>query len=1342
MPRSFTRVLRNNVYLRCERLETRDAPATFTVNDPGTAGAANAKKSEMTTNNTVTLQSAFDRMNFLGGTHTIKFSGPMDIGGSFYSYFKGGATINGIAGGPGGPQVKIHATIQVGSGSDVHDLYVSGAQGSGIIVGSGSKVHDNVASGNGQYGIYLQGSGSKATHNIVGLMPDGTTPQPNQLDGVLLFGGSNTVGGTSAGDRNIISGNLHNGINMFSSDGPFASNNNAILGNYIGVTLDGSTPVPNKFFGVVVQGNSNRVGGMSPGEGNLIVAANGGDGGVRVNQGNGVSTGTKIQKNLIGTKVDGLSMFTPESDDPGAQTGIDINGGTAFTVIQANTIADSEAGISIGGGKLTGTQIVGNMIGVSSDGQTRLRNAEGIDLINAQGITIGGSSAGTRNIISGNQDNGIELLAGSSDNKIYGNYIGTNFAGDDLGNGIHGVEIFGGDDNFIGFTSKTGAPTSSFANTIAFNGNDWAKKMTADQRGNAVQIDSGGGDTIRGNIFHDNKALSIYLFDPDHQNELPQNDVAVAHFDKKADRTVIDSLADSDFGANNLQNFPVIESIDTSKKQIVWQLNNDRKNAAYTVDFYVDSTLGDLGYGEGQKYLMTKTLHTDATGHGDDVEIPLVPGQYVSATATDPDGNTSSFSIVDTRGDGIADAWITKGIDFDMTGKSILTLPNADLTRRNIYIQMDVMSGVIGNGDSISNVFNTLKQVFNNSPVLNANGTSGVNLQINPDGGPQSIPFSADWANTWTDFDNSKTQFFGAGLNDVQKKARAMVYRYGVFINQFGADTSSGLAEATIVNNSKAPNGLGYEALGGNDFMVALPANWWSGSKTPLNTVTEQDLEGTMMHELGHTLGLLHGGTDLENYKPNYYSIMNYDWQMPGMRYRTGAVNTDYSSSWTLDYSRKAINKIDENATGNFDIGLNVNLSVPVPKVFVSSKTGWYIGPGNKTVSYRLVPMSGPVPRVTILPTDPNYAKLGLNGKADVNFGGDADLTKSLTTLLGAEDWSHLIYNFRESPSYADGQHGSEQNELTNDFAGPPAADSVVTGSDAGSTSRVQVIGTDGKVAFDFPAFPGFSGGVRVAKGDVNGDGTPDIIAAMGPGGDTVAVFDGKTANPIMSTQPYGKGYTGGMNVAAGDVDGDGHVEIIVAPASGVGSNVLVLDGMTGGVKRTILAYTTTTKTGVTVAAGDVNGDGKMDIIVGPASGAGPLVKIFNGPDGKFMKSFAIQSPAYNGVFLAAADLNGDGKADIIAGAGGGAGAGLMPLVRIYSGANPATILMTYAVDDATFHGGVRVGVVQNSDGDYDVVTTTGPGEQPTLARFHGLSLSDSFELPLFDNTFSGAFVG
>jgi hypothetical protein len=955
-------------------------------------------------------------------------------------------------------------------------------------------------------------------------------------------------------------------------------------------------------------------------------------------------------------------------------------------------------------------------------------------------VNLGQRSETNKNIISASIKFGIHLINNAKNSKIIGNYIGTNKAGDDLGNGIHGVYVESGSKNFIGETTITG-PTTGDANVIAFNGHDQAKVMTADERGHAIQIDGDDStkNTIRGNVFHDNVGLSIYLNDPDHPNELPQNDVGVTTVNPATGLSTLTTLFDTDTGPNNLLNHPVLKSIDTSGGTMTWEFNTDKVGKSYTIDFYEDETVHDLGYGQPSKALTTKTITTDKLGHAE-VTIPWSNGVLVSATATDSDGNTSTFSIVDSDADGLADGWETKGIDFDMDGNPEQTLAGADPQQKDLYLEVDVMDGIAWPGVNFTNVFGAIETAFANAPAAaidNPDGSGGVNLHINPEGGFGAVPFDPDYNPVWTDFDNAKLANFGAGTQ-TQRDAREMAFRYAIIGQQYNGSGSSGISEPSVIAN---PSGGGkYTIMAGNDLFIGLPPTFFAGSPAPApwNTVTEQDMEGTLMHEFGHDLGLLHGGTDFDNYKPNYYSIMNYDWQFPNTRFRSGQVAADYSASWTLDYSRQILPTIDENAPGTFNIGFDATKMVPVARALQTAiGTGWTFPPA-PNLPYRLVPMNGAQPRVDVV-----WPAGKLTGRADLNF--DANVAPpALSRLSGSEDWSHLLYNFRESPSYG-ASHGSSFNELTSDMfkpqpVGPSTAAPVVVGADAGSTPRVQTFKPDGTLGLDFLAFaPTFTGGVRVAQGDMDGDHVPDIIAAMGPGGGNVAAFSGVDGHQLWSVNPFGT--TDGLNVAAGDTDGNGTIEVIVAQASGTGSTVRILSGADGSKIRDILAFATTTKGGVTLAVGDINGDGKGDIIAGMATGANPQVKVFNAADSKLLMSFIVGSPTYNGVFLAAADVNGDGKADIVAGAGGGTGANLAPVVRIYNGADPSRLLVSYLADDPAFHGGVRVATTKLVTGGYEIVTGTGPGKR-ILRRLFSSGLGIVWETEPFDTAVDGIFVG
>ena len=137
----------------------------------------------------------------------------------------------------------------------------------------------------------------------------------------------------------------------------------------------------------------------------------------------------------------------------------------------------------------------------------------------------------------------------------------------------------------------------------------------------------------------------------------------------------------------------------------------------------------------------------------------------------------------------------------------------------------------------------------------------------------------------------------------------------------------------------------------------------------------------------------------------------------------------------------------------------------------------------------------------------------------------------------------------------------------------------------------------------------------------MTGDGFDDIITAAGPGGGPhVQIFDGTTGNLVRGFFAYDPTFAGGVTVAAGDVDGDGKADIVTGAGAGGGPHVRVFDGATGAVVREFFAYDPSFTGGVFVAAGDVDGDGKADVITGAGAGGGPHVKVFSGATGGLLR--------------------------------------------------------------------------------------------------------------------------
>jgi hypothetical protein len=302
-----------------------------------------------------------------------------------------------------------------------------------------------------------------------------------------------------------------------------------------------------------------------------------------------------------------------------------------------------------------------------------------------------------------------------------------------------------------------------------------------------------------------------------------------------------------------------------------------------------------------------------------------------------------------------------------------------------------------------------------------------------------------------------------------------------------------------------------------------------------------------------------------------------------------------------------------------------------------------------------------------------------------------------------------------------------------------------VTGADAGGGPHVRVFdAATGVVKFNlFPYASNFTGGVRVAAGDVTGDGVTDVITGAGPGGGPhVRVFDGLTgqavSGPVGSFFPYATTFTGGVNVASADVNADGFDDIITGADAGGGPHVRVFSGRDGSDLRSFFPYATTFTGGVRVAAGDVNGDAQADIITAPGAGGQPQVRVFSGADNAELFSVLAFGNFTGGVNVAAGDVNGDGRADVIAGAGAGGG----PNVRVFSGVDGSQ-LQNFLAYGAAFRGGVRVGTADtDGDGRLDILTAAGPGGGPHVRSFDGLSVTVLDEFFAYGTFAGGVFVG
>ena len=191
--------------------------------------------------------------------------------------------------------------------------------------------------------------------------------------------------------------------------------------------------------------------------------------------------------------------------------------------------------------------------------------------------------------------------------------------------------------------------------------------------------------------------------------------------------------------------------------------------------------------------------------------------------------------------------------------------------------------------------------------------------------------------------------------------------------------------------------------------------------------------------------------------------------------------------------------------------------------------------------------------------------------------------------------------------------------------------DEIVTAPGPNGNSNVKVFDIEGNVKADFFAYDkNFQGKVNVAVGDVDGDGIDEIITGAGPGGGPhVRVFDGQ-GNVKFHFFAFNKNFLGGVNVAVGDVDGDGQNEILASVASEASAYIRVFDSKLLLLRLQFLSYSKDFYYGVNVATADFDEDNRTEIIVAPNASKEPQINIFT-PSGDPVSRFYSYSRYFHG---------------------------------------------------------------------------------------------------------------
>lgn len=307
------------------------------------------------------------------------------------------------------------------------------------------------------------------------------------------------------------------------------------------------------------------------------------------------------------------------------------------------------------------------------------------------------------------------------------------------------------------------------------------------------------------------------------------------------------------------------------------------------------------------------------------------------------------------------------------------------------------------------------------------------------------------------------------------------------------------------------------------------------------------------------------------------------------------------------------------------------------------------------------------------------------------------------------------------------------------DVNGDGKAD-LVTGNDICAPDIQVFDGMTGQRLSKFRAFntdATVGNGVRVAAGDVNGDGRDEVIVGGGQGDPgTVEIYPGTpsdfTPKPLRTIDAFGSAVTSGVEVAAADVNGDGKADVIAAAETPDDAQIKIFDGSTGALLDSFHPFGLVSGGTLRVAAGNVTGDGKPEIVVGATSGYQPQIRIFS-PDGTKLAEFS--APIYNGRSLAVGDVNGDGKAEIEM----GSGPSYDSSVAVFDATG--TLATQFEAYGYSFTNGVRVAVGDlNGDGSLEEVTGQGPygNSELTVLDEQGNELQDLYP---FGQTWQGLYV-
>lgn len=610
--------------------------------------------------------------------------------------------------------LEIDGTSQSGANCTTKDLRI--VLSGGNLNASGISF-SNTTSGNVKglviYGFregihYTNSTGGEITCNIIGLSQDGVAPQANSQAGIEFENSSdsNTVGGSNAGEGNIISSNI-NGILIDTSDSI------VIQGNYIGTDKGGTLPRGNTEKGISITSSTGTIIGDSSATeipatctGSCNIISNNSNG-IDFESGTSTSSNSTIKANFIGSDVNGTSAIRNTN---GIEFTKVSNLNIAYNILTASTRMIHGLSSSDNSNAIADLTIDNNYLGVNRSATAKLADSSfGVWLQSNTSSTLDNVTI-TNNTIGAAVNSAIFLYGSEiSDAVIKSNYIGFT-EGDVSISNKYGIQLFNTDNASI----DIGGSNEADGNVISTN------------RNHAIYLYNAKKTLIQNNTIHSNLSDGVYISQNASvdntivENSIFNNTGLGINLVSPGPKINYNDDGDTDTGPNNLQNFPIIiKAIYEGTTLTLHYAYQSDSSKYYRLDFYSNDSSDPSGFGEGDYHFHTiNGVQTNPIW--DKTTDPLVltsltlPAnhKYISATATEcgEQACTNLYSTSEFGLTGFDGGVIGKGLDLDTSSSSLPRLYVAadgdeyipDLYALDVLIDdsLDIATGINTNNQS------------------------------------------------------------------------------------------------------------------------------------------------------------------------------------------------------------------------------------------------------------------------------------------------------------------------------------------------------------------------------------------------------------------------------------------------------------------------------------------------------------------------------------------------------------------------------------------------------------------------------------------------------------------